>query len=431
MVSSTLSLSLDLLSNLATLASFVPIIWSLSGPLAFSLFGHGLMIPGYMVWVGLAYAAFGSWATQLFARRLAVIEYDRQRFEADFRYLLVRVRENAEQIALYDGAAAEERHLKTSFSRIRENWRLVMTYTKRLNLVTAMYNQVGSIFPIIAAAPRFFSGALSFGVLIQLANGFGNMSTAMSWFLNNYGALATWRATMNRLREVARAIEAPEPEGGIVTTRAPGPALATHGLKLALPSGEPLNSIGDWRIEPGSRWLVRGPSGCGKSTLVRALAGLWPFGHGSVLKPDSMRSLFLPQRSYLPIGSLKTALCYPGAPTDFTDERCRDVLGACRIPMGDHLEQVADWSQRLSPGEQQRLAAARALLQEPDYLFLDEATSALDPETERLVYHALLERLPRTAFISVAHSQMLLAMHPSILDVKAIGAQQDVSPAGV
>jgi putative ATP-binding cassette transporter len=431
MVNLTLTLTLDLLSTVVTLVSFVSILWALSGPLSFVMFDRRVTIPGYMVWAAFAYALVGSFFAQSFGRKLTAINYQQQRFEADFRFLLVRLRENAEQVAFYKGAPAEEENLHGSFGRIRQNWRLIMQYTKRMTLVTNTYGQLANIFPFLAASPRYFSGAMKLGVLFQMADAFGQVSTSLSWFINNYVTLATWRATGNRLREFLATVDAQPVEGGITLKPTPARgAVGTESLNLALPDGQPLAEIGSWNVAPGSRWLIRGPSGSGKSTLMRAMAGLWPFGQGKIDRPADSRQLFLPQQSYLPIGTLKAALCYPSRSDAFSDEDCREVLQTCRLPqIMTQLEESADWSHRLSPGEQQRLAAARALLQKPDYLFLDEATSALDRETEQAVYETLLRRLPRTAFISVAHSEALTPLHTSILDMRA-GRRAEMSGAG-
>jgi putative ATP-binding cassette transporter len=403
MVSTTLALSLDLLSTVVTLISFVSILWALSGPLSFLLFHRMVTIPGYMVWVAVAYALVGSFFIQFFGKPLTAINYHQQRYEADFRFFLVRLRENAEQVAFYQGSAAEEKNLQTSFGHIRKNWSRIMQYTKRLTLVTSTYGQLAIIFPILAASPRYFAGALTLGVLFQMSNAFGQVSDSLSWFVSNYGTLATWRATTDRLREFLKVIEASEPAGGITVESLPrhAPILA-QGLHLALPDGQPLAKIGSWRIAPGSRWLIRGPSGSGKSTLMRAMAGLWPFGKGEIERPAKSHQLFLPQQSYLPIGTLKAALCYPSQTDAFTDKACVEAMQTCRLPFSLH---------HLS------IAAARALLQKPDYLFLDEATSALDRDTERVIYEELLKRLPKTAFISVAHSEALAPLHSHTLDL--------------
>jgi vitamin B12/bleomycin/antimicrobial peptide transport system ATP-binding/permease protein len=428
LASNTLNLSLGLLSTTVTLFSFIVILWNLSGSLAFHMFGTEISIPGYMVWVALIYAAIGSWITHKVNHPLVSINYQQQRVEADFRFSLIRIRENADQIALYQGEAAEEKSLQGVFGHIRDNWRLVMRFTRRLSIVVISYSQLAIVFPYIAAAPKYFSKSITFGVYQQVTSAFGTVSDSFSWFINNYDSLAEWRATVNRLREFHRVMKEQHLHESVVDGTAHGginmhltdtQVLDVKDLMLKRPDGQPIASIGSFRIAPKSRWLVRGPSGAGKSTLLRALAGLWPFGEGTIEAPAGAKLLFIPQRSYLPIGTLKGALCYPSLDDAFSDEACREVLTACRLPeLGARLTESAHWERTLSPGEQQRVAAARALLQKPDFLFLDEATSALDPDNEAAIYTALNERLVDSAIVSVAHRKTLEAFHDQTLHVE-------------
>ncbi|CAN7185124.1 ABC transporter ATP-binding protein/permease [Trinickia sp. LjRoot230] len=425
---STLTLSLDFLSTVVTLVTFITILWSIAGALTITLGGTPLVIPGYMVWAAALYALAGSLLIKKVGHPLVSVNYQQQRVEADFRFGLLRVRENAEQIALYNGTDTENQTSRTVFTRIRDNWWLIMKYTRRMNFVLVFYSQIANIFPIVVAAPRYFAGAYTMGVLMQIAQAFGSVSDAFSWFINSYSSLVEWRATVNRLREFKRVMHAthfresvsPATEhGGINLHYVDAPSLATHGLKLALPTGEPLASIADIVIKPGSRWLVRGPSGSGKSTLLRAFAGLWAFGDGEIDAPVGARSMFVPQQSYLPIGTLKGALAYPANADAFSDEACRKALISCRLEgYANRLAESTHWTRVLSPGEQQRLAAARALLHQPDFLFLDEATSALDPENEAHVYRLLNERLPQAAIISVAHRESVVAYHENTLEIE-------------
>ncbi|CAB3763268.1 ABC transporter ATP-binding protein/permease [Paraburkholderia solisilvae] len=428
LASNTLNLSLGLLSTTVTLFSFIVILWNLSGSLAFHVFGTEVSIPGYMVWVALIYAAIGSWITHKVNHPLVSINYQQQRVEADFRFSLIRIRENADQIALYRGEEAEEKSLQGVFGHIRDNWRLVMRFTRRLSIVVISYSQLAIVFPYIAAAPKYFSKSISFGVYQQVTSAFGTVSDSFSWFINNYDSLAEWRATVNRLREFHRVMREQHlhesvvdgtAHGGINTHLTDTQVLDVKDLMLKRPNGQPIAAIGSFRIAPKSRWLVRGPSGAGKSTLLRALAGLWPFGEGTIEAPAGAKLLFIPQRSYLPIGTLKGALCYPSVDDTFSDDACRDVLVACRLPeLAERLAESAHWERTLSPGEQQRVAAARALLQKPDFLFLDEATSALDPDNEAAIYTALTERLADAAIVSVAHRKTLEAFHDQTLYVE-------------
>ncbi|WP_321915902.1 ABC transporter ATP-binding protein/permease [Paraburkholderia sp. J11-2] len=424
----TLSLTLDLLSTVVTLISFITILWTLAGALTITLGGTPLAIPGYMVWAAALYAVFGSVVIQKVGHPLVSINYQQQKVEADFRFGLIRLRENAEQIALYDGMDTERGNAQGLFQHIRDNWWRVMKYTKRLTFVLSFYGQIAIIFPLVVAAPRYFAGAFTFGVLMQISQAFGTVSDSFSWFINSYSTLVEWRATVNRLREFVRVVHSPRlkesvspatEHGGINLHFIDSNELATEHLKLALPNGMPLSEVRDIAIKPGSRWLVRGPSGAGKSTLMRALAGLWPFGEGSIDAPVDARMMFIPQQSYLPIGTLKAALTYPSPADDYSDEDCRDALRACRLEeYADRLGESAHWSRVLSPGEQQRLAGARVLLHKPDYLFLDEATSALDPDNESRLYKLFVERLPKAAIVSVAHRESLAAYHHETLEIE-------------
>ncbi|MCB2253816.1 ABC transporter ATP-binding protein/permease [Pseudomonas chlororaphis] len=414
MATNTLELALGLLSNLVNVVSYSVIIWGLSGTLSFALFGHQLELPGYMLWAGIAYALAGSLLMEKVGRPMIGLDYRQQQYEADFRYLLVRVRENAEQIALYRGENAEHRRLTHAFGAIRQNWRGLMTYTKRVAFTEAVYVEVGSFLPYFIVVPRYFAKQITIGGVMQLSIGFSRLRTALSWFLFNYKELALLRSVLQRLREFELALRQEHP-GAIHISQAA--RLSTRNLHLELPDGRPLGPIPDIRIEPGERWLIRGPSGAGKSTLLRALARLWPHGKGDIELPPG-RLLFLPQKSYLPHGTLKTTLCYPGEPEDFTLEQCRQALESVRLGQySADLEHIDYWDKRLSPGEQQRLAFARVVLQRPDHLFLDEATSSLDPENEANLYTLLCSQLPDTTVVSIAHHQGLERWHTHRLNV--------------
>lgn len=432
LASNSLALSLDLLSTIVTLVSFVTILWVLSGTLSFALFGHQMSIPGYMVWAALLYAVIGTLVIHKVSRRLVDVSYRQQKVEADFRVLLVRLRENAEQIAFYDGGPTEGRRARAAFGAVRNNWVEIMRYTKRLVLASSIYGQIAIIFPLVAAAPRYFAGAFTLGVLMRLNDTFGQVSGAFSWFINSYSTLADWRATVNRLREFNLRMDR-QPSPGLTYHRATD--VQAHGLQVFLPDGKPLPVPADFHIRAGERWLVRGPSGAGKSTLLRALAGLWPYATGDVSMPDgalaggggaSRPVLFLPQMSYVPDGTLKEALCYPMPADRYTDAQCAAALRDCRLEAYvDQLQHLDAWSNRLSPGEQQRLAFARALLLRPSYLFMDEATSSLDLDTEQHLYETLLKQLPETALISVAHRETLERYHTHEM---RIGPQASVHP---
>lgn len=428
LATTTLALSLDLLSTVVTLVSFVFILWSLAGPLVMHFGGGTFTLPGYMVWAAAAYAVVGSLAMQAFGRPLVAVNYRQQQVEANFRFGLVRVRENAEPIALYDGARTEEAHAAGLFDQIRRNWDMVMRYTKRLTLVSSVYAQIAVVLPLALAAPKYFAGAFSFGVLMQVGRAFGTVSDAMSWFISSYATLAEWRATVNRLREFRGLLDtglapAPtaSPTAAIVREALPAgtagdAVLQTEDLVLGLPDGAPLLQVPDLRIDGGQRWIFTGPSGSGKSTLLRALAGLWDFGSGSIRTRPGLRVLFVSQRSYLPLGRLREVLAYPDTAERHSAAACTEALQAVGLgTFAGALDEDAPWTQRLSPGEQQRLAFARVLLQRPDLLVLDEATSSLDTGAEADLYALVLDRLPGLTLVSIAHRASLEVFHDHAL----------------
>ena len=411
-----LPIGLGLLNAVVTLASFSVILWTLSAAAPLHLFGVTWSIPGYLFWAALLYAVAGTALTHLIGRPLVALNFQQQRYEADFRFSLVRVRENAEQIALLEGEPAERDQLLDRFGRLVGNWMAIMTRTKRLTFFTAGYGQVASVFPILVISPAYFAGAVQLGGLTQTASAFGSVQGALSFFVDAYRRIAEWRAVIERLNgfdqsvAAARAVAATPPV--ITVTPADGAAVTFKDLSVKLPNGVPLVNASDVTIKLGERVLVSGPSGAGKSTLFRALAGVWPFGEGTIQVPKDAKVMILPQRPYFPIAPLASAVAYPAEPGRFDTARVTEAIAAAGLPaLAGRIEEEAHWNRMLSLGEQQRLGIARAILYAPDYLFLDEATASLDEPSEAAVYQLLAQRLPGTTIVSIGHRSTLAAFH--------------------
>jgi putative ATP-binding cassette transporter len=427
-----LPIGLGLLNAVVTLASFVVILWSLSAAAPLTLFGTAWNIPGYLVWAALFYAAAGTAFTHWIGRPLIGLNFRQQRFEADFRFNLVRVRENSEQIALLNGEAAERGRLMDRFGAVVNNWLAIMTRTKQLTFFTAGYRQVSTIFPYIVASPAYFAGHIQLGGLTQTASAFNSVQQSLSFFINVYRQLAEWRAVIDRLAGFEAAITngqhvAQTPPVVSIAERRGSNAITIEALELDLPTGVPLLSASDVTLGARDQVLVTGPTGSGKSTLFRAIAGIWPFGSGSVTVPPGARRMTLPQRPYFPVGSLEAAVSYPAMPGTFESGRIAEILVAVGLPSyGSRLDEHGHWNRMLSLGEQQRLALARAILLEPDYLFLDEATASLDEVSEQALYRLLKERLPATALISIGHRSTLFALHRRRLVLERDGERSRV-----
>ena len=413
----TLALSVGLLSAIVTLLSFVTILWMLSAAAPLHLFGSNFAVPGYLVWAALLYAVVGTTLTHLIGWPLVSLNFRQQRFEADFRFNLVRLRENSEQIGLLGGETAERQRLLDRFGYVVGNFLLIMQRTKQLTFLTAGYSQVSVVFPFIVISPAYFAGAVQLGGLMQTASAFTSVQKALSFFVDAYRSLAEWRAVIARLdgfniaveRAQAAATARPAIE---VSTREAADRIEIDDLLVRLPQGTALIVVDDLAISAGERVLLTGPSGAGKSTLFRAIAGTWPFGAGMVRVPRGAKVMALPQRPYFPIGTLAAAVSYPAEPGAFDTEVLREIIAAVGLhTLAGRLSEEAHWNRMLSLGEQQRLGIARAILQSPDYLFLDEATASLDEPAEAMLYRLLNARLKGATIVSIGHRSTLSAFH--------------------
>ncbi len=417
-VDRTLNLTLGFMSAVVTLGSFLTILWGLSGAISFTLAGNVVEIQGYMVWVALIYAVIGTALMHLIGRPLIPLNFEQQKVEANFRFSLVRFRENAEGIALHRGEAGEIRSLREHFGAVACNWWAIMKRQKKLTWFRAGYSQIAVIFPFIVAAPRHFSGQITLGDLMQTASAFGQVQGALSWFVGAYTQLASWKATVDRLigfqAAIQRTQEASAALTGIVTVVGNDNDTAVSGdnIELRLPNGSQLVAPFTIRLESGKSLLITGASGSGKSTVFRALAGLWPWGHGTVHLPRGKKILFLPQKPYLIIGTLRAQLSYPSPADTYSDSDLKGVLSDCDLPqLSERLDEHQHWAQQLSGGEQQRIAFARALLHKPDWLFMDEGTASMDEASEARIYALLRTQLPATTVVSIGHRPTLMQYH--------------------
>lgn len=413
-VEMTLSFSVGILKAVCTFASFVLILYQLSGPLKFTLLGRQWSVEGYLFWAALLYSLVGTYITHIVGRKLVQLNFVQQRYEADFRFSMIRLRESSESVAFYRGEKQEEQVFKERFKLLLQNfWRLIGKQ-KQLVWLNSGYSQIAIIFPFVAAMSRYLAKEITLGGLMQVSSAFGNVQGSLSYFADMYASIAQWQAVVMRLTYFGRHMQevSREAERFHLERFAAAGFVQAEAMQVNLPDGAPLLRDLDFRLEPGANVLIKGVSGAGKSTLLRAIAGIWPFVEGRITLPEQRQLMFIPQKPYLPLGTLREALLYPGAPAGFDDAALTALMQKCRIGyLAGKLELAADWSHVLSVGEQQRLAFVRAHVQRPAWLFLDEATSALDEETEAVMYGLLAELLPQTTVVSVGHRSTLNSFH--------------------
>ena len=422
----TLKLSLDLLQDAVTVLSFIIILWNLSGVIYFTCAGYEVPIYGYLVWVAIVYATVGTYWTVKMGRPLVKMDFDQQRYEADFRFSLMRLRENAESIALYAGENQENKNCHHSFGEIVGNYLKIVIVRQRLMWLTSGYSQISAIFASLVAAPRYFSNQIHLGQMFQIVDAYNHVQTGFSFVVDSFTRLAQWRAVVNRLNNFLVSMEMVRTQSDaayqLTVCHNSSKEYLIKNLNVFLPDGNNILKDFSMSIHAAERLLIMGPSGCGKSTLLRTLAGIWPYASGQMIVPEGQKIMFVPQKSYMPLNSLRDILSYPGLSKPVTDDQLKSILVQCKLEhLIDKLHVVVDWGQALSLGEQQRVAFVRVLLQKPHWLFLDEATSALDEPTEQIIYQIITEKLTQTAIISVGHRRTLMSYHQTKLKLDGRG----------
>ena len=416
-VEMTLSFGIGILKAFCTFASFVVILYNLSGSLSFTFMGKTWTINGYMLWASLIYSVIGTYITHIVGRKLVKINFIQQKYEADFRFSMIRLRESAESVAFYRGEAQEGSVFKQRFKMLLDNFWKLVNKQKQLVFLNSGYSQIAIIFPFVVAMNRYLTKEVTLGGLMQVASAFGRVQDSLSYFVDMYSSIAQWQAVVMRLTYFGRHMHdvSQQAERFHVERFAAADVVEVSNMQINLPDGKPLLENISFTLHPGHNVLIKGVSGSGKSTLLRAISGIWPFVDGKIFLPERYKLMFIPQKPYLPLGTLRAALNYPGnKPID--DTELIYLMDLCQIGyLKDKLDLEADWSHVLSVGEQQRLAFVRAHIQQPQWLFLDEATSALDEDTEATMYSLLQERLQQTTVVSVGHRSTLNKYHELVL----------------
>jgi putative ATP-binding cassette transporter len=416
--------TIQLIANVSTLVSFAILLWDLSRSFTFP--GTDIVVPGFLFWVAVLYAAAGTLITHLIGRTLVGLYFERQHREADFRFSLARLREYTEQVALLRGEAAEGAMVGRGFTALIANYIDLVYIRMRVYAFTQLFGQLSPIIPYIFTAPFYFLGKIELGIMTQTASAFGRVAEAMNFFVTYYTYLAGFKSVVDRLNSFDAAIDHAESLAGAAATRVAAPAdsadVALEDIALALPDGRRIVEAKHVGLAAHENVALTGPSGSGKSTLFRAIAGIWPFGSGRVRMPERASVMVVPPKPYIPIGTLRTAVTYPAVSGAYPDDQIRQALIDAHLPsLADHLDREEVWSQRLSSGEQQRLAIARALLARPHWLFLDESTSAVEETLEAELYAVLAQRLPDTTIMSIGHRSAVVALHKRHIEMAPEG----------
>lgn len=426
LISSSLDLSMGLISAVTTFFSFIYVLWQLSGDFMIPLGSYKLHIPGYLVWVNLLYAALGTFFTFKIGRPLVGLTFEQQRREATFRFAAIDLRAHAENVALYRGENHQRNILQRLFDSVVENWIFIILRQKLLLWFTAGYNQLAILVPLLVALPNYFNKVFLLGGLIQSMSAFRSVQDSLSYIVNSYTNIAQWQAVtkrlttfLNHLTDIENKAQAAD---HLIIKKHLTPSIVIKNLSITTPQNKSLLKNVSVELEQGHHYLIKGKSGLGKSTFVRTIAGIWPYASGEMIYPEGKSLMYLPQKPYMPLGTLAEALLFPGKLTEQSDKLLPDLLRTCGLESFiPKLHETARWSDHLSPGEQQRIAFARVLLQQPDWVFLDESTSMLDMESEKQMYALLKHELPHCSLVSIGHRNTLEALHDQVIDLGVYG----------
>jgi putative ATP-binding cassette transporter len=422
LVTSTLELVLGFISSVTTFIAFIYILWTLSGHFSLHLGSLGTFnVPGYLVWVSIIYSIIGTFLAFKVGFPLVGLNFEQQRREANFRFAAIDLRTHAEHVALYHAEPYQKGILGGLFEKVLNNWYAIILRQKLLLWFTAGYNQVSVILPLVVVLPNYFGKVFKLGGLMQALRAFTQIQDALSFFVNSYSSIAQWRAVVRRLITFLDHMYEVENkalvENKVHYTMQDANTIVATNLTIYTPENEKLLENINLEFKHGNNYLIKGPSGIGKSTFIRVIAGIWPFGSGEIQLPKGKSIMYLPQRAYMPIGTLREALLFPDRFWSVTDEELIKLLKACDLPdLTTRLADVSMWSEQLSPGELQRIAFARVLLHKPDWVFLDESTSAMDLALEKHLFELLQKTLPNCSIISVGHQPSVEAFHEHKLD---------------
>ncbi len=433
LVTSSLALLIGILTSVVTIFAFIYILWELSGIINIPIGSYGtLHIPGYLVWVAVIYAVIGTMLTFKIGHPLVMLNFEQQRREANFRFAAIDLRSHAEHVALYRGEEHQKNILQKIFGGVLENWYAIILRQKLLLWFTAGYNQVSVILPLVVALPNYFNKVFKLGGLIQTLSAFGRIQDSLSFIVNSYTAIAEWQAVMRRLLTFLNHVYEVEQDvvkkNNFVYAKTPKNNITTQDITIFTPAGEKLLDKVSQEFVHGQHYWIKGDSGIGKSTFVRAIAGIWPYGSGTITLPEKSNIMYIPQRSYMPLGTLQEALLFPDRILPIPEKELIRLLHDCDLPnLANELHHATMWSEHLSPGELQRIAFVRVLLHKPDWVFLDESTSALDLTHEQQLYRLLKERLPNCSLISVGHRPSLHGFHDHKVDLASYMVERVVS----